>query len=152
MLLVLRKFRIVVINLFIILRWWVSLCLIQNSLCRETYVSLPVLDLLSHLMYILLKYFYFILFYYFICLVFCSHACLCTMRVPRKGSQVAWNGSYRWLWAAMWVLGIEPGSSAGTFNHWAISSAQWITLLSLYSPNDNVCLFKFLLDIHVNFF
>ena len=25
--------------------------------------------------------------------------------------QILWNWSYRWLWAAMWVLGITPGFS-----------------------------------------
>jgi len=37
--------------------------------------------------------------------------------------QIPWDWSYRQLWAAMWLLGIEPGSSGGAaLNHWAISS------------------------------
>lgn len=49
--------------------------------------------------------------------VFCLHVCLCE-RVK------SW--SYRQLWAAMWVLRFEPGSSekeVSVPNHWAISPA-----------------------------
>lgn len=28
-----------------------------------------------------------------------------------RGYQVPWNGSYRWLWASLWVLGIKRQSS-----------------------------------------
>jgi hypothetical protein len=37
-----------------------------------------------------------------------------------------WNWSYRWLWGAMWLLGIEPrfsGRAASVLNCWAISPA-----------------------------
>ena len=40
--------------------------------------------------------------------------------------QISWNWSYRQVWAAIWVLGLEPGSSgraASALNHWAISPA-----------------------------
>lgn len=49
--------------------------------------------------------------------VFCLHVCLC-------GSVKSW--SYRQLWAAMWVLRFEPGSSekeVSVPNLWAISPA-----------------------------
>ena len=42
------------------------------------------------------------------------------------GCQIPWNWSYRQVWTATWVLGIEPGSSGGAacvLNHWAISWA-----------------------------
>lgn len=54
----------------------------------------------------------------FLFCVFCLHACLC----DSARSLQSWN--YRWLWAAMWVLGFEPRCSeraAGVLNHWAIS-------------------------------
>ena len=35
------------------------------------------------------------------------HVCSVPMEV-RGGHQIPWNWSYRWFWAAMWVLGIEP--------------------------------------------
>jgi hypothetical protein len=60
-------------------------------------------------------------------------ACVCLMpREIRGGHQMPWNWSYRWLWAATWVLGTEPKSSAAVaseVNHWAISPA----LTSLHS-------------------
>ena len=40
------------------------------------------------------------------------------------GHQILWNWSYRQLWVAMWVLGIEPGSFGRTdsaTNHQVIS-------------------------------
>lgn len=41
--------------------------------------------------------------------------CLSTLRVPdaltRRGLWIPWNWSYSWLWAAMWLLGAEPGFS-----------------------------------------
>ena len=35
------------------------------------------------------------------------------MSAPRtyRGHQLFCSWTYRWLWAAMWVLGFEPGSS-----------------------------------------
>ena len=53
----------------------------------------------------------------------CMYMCRC---------QVSWNWSYRQLWAAMWVLGMEPGPSgraASALNHWAISPEMsiWTT-------------------------
>ena len=53
--------------------------------------------------------------------VYHVHA-LCLWR-PKENSGIP--GTW-WVWAAMWVLGIEPGSSGrtvSTFNLWAISSA-----------------------------
>lgn len=46
--------------------------------------------------------------------------------VPREERKACWfpcNGSYRWLWAATWFLGIEPmsGKAAGDLNCWTIS-------------------------------
>jgi hypothetical protein len=40
----------------------------------------------------------------------------------RKEHQISRNLSYRQLWAAMWVLGIEPRFSGSPPNYWAISS------------------------------
>lgn len=49
-----------------------------------------------------------------------------------KGQQIAWNGSYRWLWAALWVLGAEPRSSgraASTQSHRAVYPSPSISSL-----------------------
>ena len=54
----------------------------------------------------------------------------------RRGHQILWNWSYRWLSAAMWVLGCLNLSSwknaARTINYWAISPA-WQQLLKCTS-------------------
>ena len=52
------------------------------------------------------------------------------------GCWIPWNRSYRWFWAAMWVLGIEPVSSGRAVsapNPWVISPAQTVSFLVLRS-------------------
>jgi hypothetical protein len=52
---------------------------------------------------------------------------------PEKGI----GSHYRWLWATMWLLGIElrtSGRAASAFNRWAISPAPCVTS---YSRADN---------------
>jgi len=47
---------------------------------------------------------------------------------------------YRWLWATMWLLGIElrtSGRAVGALNHWAISPAPKIPLLSPFVSLDS---------------
>lgn len=40
----------------------------------------------------------------------------------RKRGWILWSRHYRWLWAAIWVLGTKPGSSGKVaLNCWAIS-------------------------------
>lgn len=65
---------------------------------------------------------------------------------PKKGQQIAWNGSSRWLWAALWVLGTEPRSSgraASTLSHRAVypspsissslsGKSHWSSIILLY--------------------
>jgi hypothetical protein len=51
-----------------------------------------------------------------VCICTCLRACICTVCVQepekvRKGHQILWNWSYRWLKATMWVL--EPNRSSG---------------------------------------
>ena len=51
------------------------------------------------------------------------HECLVPTEV-RRGLQIPWNWSYGWVWATVWVLKTESGSSAratSALNHWAIS-------------------------------
>lgn len=39
---------------------------------------------------------------------------------PKEGAGSPWDWGYRWLLAAVWVMGIEPGSSgrlANAFDH-----------------------------------
>lgn len=50
-------------------------------------------------------------------------ACLVSMEV-RRGHWIPWDFNYRQVWAAMWLLGIEPGSServASVLISWATS-------------------------------
>jgi hypothetical protein len=62
------------------------------------------------------------------------YICLCTMCIQwswrsEEGAGSPWNWSYRWLWAAMWVLGIKPRTSARVacvLNHWAFSPALFL--------------------------
>lgn len=65
--------------------------------------------------------------------------CLVPVKV-RAGCQIPWNWSDRWLWATMWVLGIEPGSSTrkpSAFNLWAISLAY-----KIWRDHATNCVFK----------
>ena len=54
--------------------------------------------------------------YLFIFYIRKCFACLHTLCMPalcreaRRGAWMPWNWSSRWLWATMWVLGIEPES------------------------------------------
>ena len=52
------------------------------------------------------------------------------------GCQIPWNWNYRQLWAAMWVLGIEPesfGRAVSALNGWIISPAcKGLFILSKY--------------------
>lgn len=53
--------------------------------------------------------------YVYVCLPVCIsvyHLCALFMEA-RRGHRVFWNWSYRPLLDAMWVLGVEPGSSGG---------------------------------------
>jgi hypothetical protein len=78
--------------------------------------------LLKKDLFILLLYVYIYFTYMYVC-------ALCACLVPlkaRKGHWISWNWSYRWLRAAMWVLGIElwsPEWVASALNPWAISVA-----------------------------
>ena len=64
----------------------------------------------------------------FVCMCVCV---LCPCLVPlkvRRGCQIPWNWSYRQLWAASWVLGSEPRSSARAASAllcWAIYPATF---------------------------
>lgn len=74
------------------------------------------------------------------------------LQVPVEAKRIFWNWSCKWLWIAMWVLGMRLWSSArmsSTLNCWAISqpsdlnSARWgiaktlfvLNILSLSSPS-----------------
>jgi hypothetical protein len=68
------------------------------------------------------------LFYLSTCFA-CMNACtLCAYLGPmeaRRGHQMPWNWSYKWLWASMWVMQTKPGSSPRVASelNWAISPA-----------------------------
>ena len=60
-------------------------------------------------------YFYFFLKIYLLCIQ-------CFARIPEEGTR----SHYRWLWANMWLLGIElrsSGRAARLLNYWAVSPA-----------------------------
>lgn len=77
--------------------------------------------------------------WFFFFLLFSSHVCLRTTYVPgahsvQKTQQIFRNWSYSRLWATVWVLGTEPGSSAramGALNHRAASTAHSFIFLNL---------------------
>lgn len=55
-------------------------------------------------------------FLFFVCgclaYIFVRVPCVCQVPTEvRRWSQTTWDWSYRWLWATIWVLGIEHGSS-----------------------------------------
>ena len=60
---------------------------------------------------------------HFVCRGLCApYMCLVPMEDSR-GCWIPWTWSYIWLWATMWVLRTEPGSSeraASTLKHWII--------------------------------
>jgi hypothetical protein len=59
------------------------------------------------------------IFILWICLL---HVCMrtrCTQYQRRP--EEAWNWSYKWLWATMWVLGRQPRLSTRVLSHWAMS-------------------------------
>lgn len=76
-------------------------------------------------------------FYLLACLCLCAWICL---RRP-EGDQIPWDWNLRWLWAIIWVLGIQPrslGTELGLF-HWAFSLAlAGVLFWSLAC----VCIFK----------
>lgn len=67
--------------------------------------------------------------------------CLVSMEARRR-CWILWNWRYKWFWATMWVLQIEPQSFrkvVGSDNPWAISPGQcyglwvgWIEVFSLF--------------------
>ena len=85
------------------------------------------------------RYIYLYFMYMFMCLpacMFMHHVCT-VPKEARKGCWIPWNWNYSYLWAAMWVLGIEPGPSgrpASSLNHWASLQPQpreFLILISL---------------------
>lgn len=61
------------------------------------------------------------IFYLHACL--CLHAWICLWRP--EGDQIPWDWNLRWLWAIIWVLGLEPRSSGAELAlfHWISSLA-----------------------------
>jgi hypothetical protein len=43
------------------------------------------------------------------CMHMFVHTCMCGASDARKEDPILWNFNYRWLWATMWLLGIELG-------------------------------------------
>lgn len=64
-------------------------------------------------------------YFYFVTCISVLPACLSVLHMcamPEEVSrslQIPWNGNYRCLWIMLWVLGIEPKSSAGAHVLWA---------------------------------
>ena len=95
-------------------------------------------------------------FYFIFIECYIPYACLIPTE-SRGGRWIPRNWSDRWLWAATWVLGVEPGASlrASALNHWAISPVlisrllrnphadlfpQWPQSLDDLSPVAVICL------------
>lgn len=98
-----------------------------------------------------------ILCYVYACFA-CMHSCVphvCPVpSLVRWAWQIALNFCYRRLWAAMWVLGVEPGSSAeeaGALNGWVISPAPKSTsLFCLHVPEleMKIAVFEWVRDLN----
>lgn len=61
----------------------------------------------------------------------------CSAYRGQKRVLFPWNWSYRWLWAAVWVLGTEPeytGRTASALNSWAFCRSSMCSELHLFSP------------------
>lgn len=73
----------------------------------------------------------------------CLDAYMCTSCVYepveiRKRHRIPWVRSYKWLWATMWLLGIEPRSFAkvGDKCYWPLSHlSSALTLCLTFSPS-----------------
>lgn len=88
----------------------------QYKMSYKGYLSISLFNIM------LLNY-YFYLMYTNVCLHE-QHVCAVPAEASR-GCQTSWKRSYRWAWA-MWMLGIEPGSSvraASALKLWDISPA-----------------------------
>jgi hypothetical protein len=72
----------------------------------------------------------------------CFPACMFVQHVHvvsthGRGYQILWSCHYRQPWAAVWVLGVEPRTSARAthaLSNWAISPAQFSLLLGSSGP------------------
>jgi hypothetical protein len=63
---------------------------------------------------------------------------LCIVNRYQKREEIPWNLNYRWLGTAMWVMGVQPWSSARAINaanHLAISPVTF-TFLCKYSVSE----------------
>jgi hypothetical protein len=61
------------------------------------------------------KYILFCMYMWHVCAWVCIYAmCIQKSLEARRGQQIPWNWSYRWLWAMMWILRPEPRFSART--------------------------------------
>lgn len=61
--------------------------------------------------------------------------CMPRAQGGQRGHLIPWNWNYRLLWAATWVLGIDPQASARAAyvpNHWTISPANTHTTLKAF--------------------
>ena len=81
--------------------------------------------------------FLFLIFIYLLCIQYpvCVYACR-----PEEGTRPY----YRWLWATMWLLGIELrtfGRADNALNHWAISPAPSVLFFNSYSSRKLFFLF-----------
>jgi len=68
----------------------------------------------------------------YVCVCVCvCYVCIC-MSLSSDTPEEGIRSDYRWLWATMWLLGIElrtPGRAVVALNHWAIPPAQVISFL-----------------------
>lgn len=97
----------------------------QITICSQTLVVAPVLGRLQtkHIQLYSLNWVFFKIItttfiFKFMCILL---ACTFLPLEARRGQWIPWDWSYRHLWAAKWILGLEPGSServAGALNDW----------------------------------
>lgn len=83
-------------------------------------------------MYLLICLFIYLYFMCFACVHVCI-LCVCLMPVEAVGHPIPLDCSYRQLWATIWLLELEPGTSlkaTSALNLGAISSTQQFCLVS----------------------
>lgn len=64
-----------------------------------------------------------------VCVYVCTPLVCLESVEPRRGQQIPWNWSYRWLWVAMRMLRIKPrfsGKTSSALNHYIIAHSLGI--------------------------
>ena len=70
--------------------------------------------------------------------LFLSFIYISTLMLSSETPEEGFGSHYRWLWATIWLLEIEPratGRAASALNHWAISPVLYFSYHIMYDIN-----------------